>query len=437
MLNLVLISLSVFSGRADSRDDGRDVKCCMSHPRKPSQPLEKANYDCSSLDNFGKERCNQVYGGNVCKWVSGDRCLKDKCKREPKFELHYGNYVDVGTCSGICSADNLNCNPNEYTKLQIDGTDYSIPVLKDCVCDACSAIPLSVNVEIPVDRCRGDCDNEQRSRVCNAGVSDQFSTSNGPEPSNPSIALISGYLSGCSAGIQSGFDIFTDNRCFGHTFTDCFIEGECPLRSARLRICLRAANVPLTQTDSMALGINGAPLWGMGLPALNGGTWNQGEEMCLDLDLSNLPGTGDNILGDIQMAGHLDVMVQDDTAVDFLTLAISYENCLRCVPRLTSLSHLYSDRGVQDFLRAEDCDCVRVGNCSRIPHHVTYFEGTMFENTIDVGQCLGQCPKYLRCNQVKSKLEIEAPEGVRTIEQVAGCKCGKLQWNPHGLYIKE
>jgi hypothetical protein len=438
MLSVVLLSLSVFyAGGVDSKVSEQDVNCCVNHHEKPSNPLEKANYDCSSLNSFGQDRCDQVYGGNVCKWVSGDRCFNKKCSRSSKFELHYGKYVDVGLCGGNCGSDNLVCNPNLYTELSIEGTDSSISVIKDCICDACSAIPLSINVAVPVDRCKGDCDNEQRNRVCSAGVADQFSLSNGAEPSNPSSALVSGYLSGCSAGIQTGFDIFIDNRCFGHTFTDCFIDGECPLRSARLRICIKAANVFLTQTDSLSLGINGAGLWGMGLPALNGGTWNQGEEMCLDLDLSNLPGSGANILLDIQMAGHLDVMVQDDSAVDFLNLAISYDNCLRCVPKLTSMSHLYTEGGVKDFKRAEVCDCVRLGNCVRLPHNITYFEGTMFETTIDVGQCLGRCNKFLRCNQIKSKQKIEAPEGDRVIEVVKACRCGKHQWNPHGLYVKE
>ena len=72
----------------------------------------------------------------------------------------------------------------------------------------------------------------------------------------------------CSAGVQSGFDIFTDNRCFGHTFSDCFVQGPCPLRRAKLEICLQAANVPLTHTDSMMLGVNGNGLWGQSLVTL-------------------------------------------------------------------------------------------------------------------------------------------------------------------------
>ena len=158
-----------------------------------------------------------------------------------------------------------------------------------------------------------------------------------------------------------------------------------------------------------------------------------GEKMCLDLDLSNLPGTGTNILLDIQMAGHLDVMVQDDTAVDFLTLSIQYYRCQRCIPKLSSLSHLYTKSGVTDFLRSEHCDCVMVKGCKRHEHLITFYEGTMYEQTVNVGQCLGRCTNFLRCNPVYSKLGIEAPEGKRVISVVDECKCGKLQWNPLGL----
>jgi hypothetical protein len=425
MLQSILLSLIL----------SRPSECCIDHPNKPDSPLDKANYECSILDSFGKQRCNKVYGGNVCKWTDGFKCKKKGCQRVSKYELHYGKYIDVGMCGGLCKEQNKQCNPNRYSILQIPDTKHRVSILKECVCDSCGAVPITTNVEISVDRCKGVCNGEQLDMKCSAGVVDQFSVSNGPEPSNPSSALLSGMLSGCSAGVQPGFDFFADNRCFGHTFSDCFSEGECPLRAANLKICMRAANVFLTNTDSLVLGINGGALWGQGLPTLNGGTWNQGEEMCLDLNLANLPGTGANILLDIQMAGHLDVMVQDDTAVDFLTLSIQYEKCQRCIPKLTTLSHLYSNNGVEDFMRAEDCACVRVEGCERYDHFITYYEGTLFEQTINVGQCLGKCANYLRCNGVYGVTAINAPEGKRNVRVIKTCDCGKIQWNPNGLYL--
>jgi len=197
---------------------------------------------------------------------------------------------------------------------------------------------------------------------------------------------------------------------------------------------MKAANVFLTNTDSMILGINGGGLWSRGLPVLNSGTWNPGQEMCLDLDLSNLPGSGLNLLPIIQMAGHLDVSVQDDTAVDYLELSMVYEECQRCIPKLSVMSHLYTGTTVQDFNRVKDCDCVLIGDCTRYTHYMTYYGGTSYETTIDIGSCLGRCPRFMKCDPVYISKYIKAPEGLRSIQVVDECKCGKLTWNPTGVY---
>jgi hypothetical protein len=434
MLKIYLFTLILlgYNHSINAKPNKPNKSCCLEHKNKPDNPLEIANYDCSILTSFGDERCNQVYGGNVCKWGYGNSCNSKKCNRLSKYELHYGKYIDVGYCDGECKDDTDSCNPLKYSNMQIG--ESSIKVIKECTCESCGTVPLYTNVEIGVDKCKGDC-NVQKNNICSSGVNDNFSSSNGIEPSQPSLSMISGILSGCSAGIQSGFDIFVDNRCFGHTFTNCFSQGECPLKSANLKICMRAANVFLTNTDSLVLGINGGGLWGIGLPTLNGGTWNQNEQLCLDLNLENLPGTGANILLDIQMSGHLDVMVQDDTAVDFLELSIQYEKCQKCIPSLSSMSHLYSNGKTTDYLSSDDCDCVDINECKRYDHFVTYYEGTMYETNINIGQCLGKCSNYLRCNSVYGKKMIKSPEGSRTIQTIEKCECGKLTWNPNGLYL--
>ena len=285
--------------------------------------------------------------------------------------------------------DNRQCSPNNYTSINYEN-DNKLDVIANCICDTCIAVPDISNIPISVDKCKGNC-NKQSDRVCMGGVDDNFITSNGLESSNPSTALLSGMLAGCSAGIQPGFDFFVDNKCFGHTFINCLHQGGCPLKRAYLKICMRAANVFLTHTDSLVLGINGLGIWGRSLPLLNGGTWDRGETMCLDLNLANLPGNNANMLLDIQMAGHLDVMVQDDTAVDYVRLSIDYEKCNICIPKISSISHLYSDNGIKD---------------------------------------------YLRCNSINERHVLKAPEGARYINVVKKCICGKLQWNPYGLYTK-
>ena len=430
MLFLSILSLSLFIS-VNTLDAYNS--CCVNHPNKPISPLEQSNYDCTELTDFGQNRCNLVYGGNICKWITGKKCKRDNCRRIPKFVLHYGKYLDVGKCIGICK-DNRQCSPNNYTIIN-HNNDNKLEVIKNCICDTCVAVPETSNIQISVDTCKGNC-NTQRDRVCMGGIDDNFITSNGVEPANPSSALISGMLSGCSAGIQPTFDFFADNKCFGHTFINCLHQGDCPLKIAYLKICMRAANVFLTHTDSLVLGINGIGLWGRGLPVLNGGTWNRGETMCLDLNLANLPGNNANILLDIQMAGHLDVMVQDDTAVDYVRLSIQYEKCNRCIPKKSSISHLYYGGGIKDFLKNDKCDCVELKECKKLDHFITYYKGTMFEIIINVGQCLGKCNHYLRCNSIYGRQVIKAPEGIRYINVIKKCICGKLQWNPYGLYIK-
>ena len=437
MINLILYSLflSAVPNKFETPNKVDTLGfCCINHPNKPDKPLERANYDCRMLDTFGKDRCNKVYGNGVCRWAKSKQCLPRVCRRINKYQLYKGKYINVGECRGICKDKTKKCKTNNYIN-KLD-TENSLNIIKDCVCDSCVSEPLEQSVPIRVDKCTGDCNNEQKDSICLAGLEDQFSNSNGLEVSNPSPALVSGMLSGCSAGIQSGFDIFVDNKCFGHTFINCFNQGKCPLRTATLKLCLKAADVFLTQTDSLVLGINGDPLWGMGLPVLNGGTWNRHDEMCLDLNLGNLPGNGLSILLDIQMAGHLDVMVQDDTAIDFVKLSIQYHKCKRCIPRSSSLSHLYTNGRIRDYLKNDDCSCISIEECKIEDHFITYYKGTMFEKNVNVGQCLGKCQTNLRCNPVYEKYALKAPEGVRFIKKIQKCECGKLLWNPFGLYLE-
>ena len=89
-------------------------------------------------------------------------------------------------------------------------------------------------------------------------------------------------------GIQQGFDHFVDNRCFVHTFSDIVDSDNCPIRTMVLDICIQAAQVSLTNTDSLRLGTNGNGLWGISLPALNGGSWNPGDTLCQSFDLNYL-----------------------------------------------------------------------------------------------------------------------------------------------------
>ena len=37
-----------------------DRVCCLDHPNKPTAPPSQANFDCSQLAPFGRERCVNV-----------------------------------------------------------------------------------------------------------------------------------------------------------------------------------------------------------------------------------------------------------------------------------------------------------------------------------------------------------------------------------------
>lgn len=400
--------------------------CCMDATTKPLSPPSIANYDCSQLTDFGEERCRSVWGGGACAWVASDLCSPvQACQRVSKYEVHYGQRIDVGECRGACSADGTSCKPRTFAPIQLPGG--TVMMVRECECSSCAAKPKTVAIEVPVGECTGRCAGvSQTTRTCAAGIPDDFSAANGAqaEVGSPSAALLATAAPQCILGFTPFFDTFQADRCFGHTFTNCLVSGPCPLRSAFVRFCLRAANVILTSTDHLNLGANGVILFHIPLPTLNGGTWNVNEQICASLDLSNLPG-GANILPQIEAAGQLDFYINDDTSVDFVNLDLNYDNCQLCAPRVSVVSTLYTASGAQDILDVKDCACVDNTACHRESHYETFFPGTIFEYTLDVGQCIGGCggAKGFCRPAFSSKRELKAPEGVRVVEVIEKCAC--------------
>lgn len=400
-------------------------ECCLDHKNKPSEPLYISNYDCSLLTEFGKERCDEVWGGEVCDYNKGNKCKPylQKCNRYSYFEVHGGEKIDVGRCHGPCKISDIEHSSCDaiYKQTNIGGS--LVNVIAKCECQTCHVDKYYSSIKIPSNRCHGKCD-EQKDINLESGVQDQFDTSNTEVPS-PSNELLTGILNGCSAGIQTSYDQFIDNRCFGHTFENLKLSGLCNINRASLKFCIRAANVFLTNTDSVILGFNGNSVWGISLPVLNGGTWNPGEELCTTLDLNNLPTTGLSILADLQLNEHLDFVVQDDTAVDFVNLRIQFDKCSQCIPTITELNGFLTSNGYSEYNNVLDCDCVNVTACNRQRNLVTYYPGTVFENTIDIGNCVGKCSQFPnRCSAItKSKTVIKTPHGPRTIPIIKECDC--------------
>lgn len=333
----------------------------------------------------------------------------------------------MGSCRGPCTASEDDCQPSEFaTHVLKDGT--TVRVVKKCECKGCRAVRDFTAIKVPNGRCEGSCAGSGQTLTCLAGRKDNFDQSNQPEPSYPSVALISGVLGMCSSGIVPGFDEFAQNKCFGHTFgKECLVrDAPCPLKRAKLELCLRPTPNSWSNTDSLGLGSGGVVYWHRLMSDLSR-PWIAPFEFCTTFDLDNLaaPTGSISLLSLVDATGQLDFFVQDDTAVDFLELTVEYEACARCMPSEVSVSTLYTADGVKDIEDVRGCSCAGVSACRRYPLHKTFFPNTAFQQTIDVGTCDGSCPKgrFCRAREITRK-EIAAPEGKRTVPIIQSCGCG-------------
>ena len=123
-------------------------------------------------------------------------------------------------------------------------------------------------------------------------------------------------------GPWADFDFLGANRRFGHTirFLPAHVEGAV----LRLRIQSRSS---LSSNDTIGLELTGDAsffAWSGRIATLLGSPWNRiGEITTLRLDLSALPlpdGSTVDILPHLNRDHALDIYLQDDTTVDFITL---------------------------------------------------------------------------------------------------------------------
>lgn len=177
------------------------------------------------------------------------------------------------------------------------------------------------------------CQNPE-SEGCEAGQQDDFDGSDGPEPASPSAELLA-FLQSCSDNPQTEFDRPTVGRCFGHTFDkdsgDSCLSHDCLIVGATITIHLKATGNG-SGDDMIGFMQNGVYVWATEISNLPeaGTTWNNGQSATFTLDLANLPADQyglTNILATLQ-DGDLDVYVQDDTMVDYITLDVEY--CCGC-----------------------------------------------------------------------------------------------------------
>jgi hypothetical protein len=156
-----------------------------------------------------------------------------------------------------------------------------------------------------------------QAQTFQSGIIDNFAAPT--EPVSPSTGVLTWIANNYAFPGSRPYDDATANRWFATTFSGLTRRG--PICGATLRMQVRY----LGSNDTMGLwftapnGTAAAPGWGatltsLGLPLGGAGT--------ISLNLASLPG-GTNLLPTLNAQGFLDVVVQDDSAVDYITLVIT------------------------------------------------------------------------------------------------------------------
>jgi hypothetical protein len=123
------------------------------------------------------------------------------------------------------------------------------------------------------------------------------------------------------------FDSQVDNRALIHTFAE-IPPGAC---GAVLELHLKAGAGILTSNDTVRLELLGGPDPDAAFFYVTTfrnvmGSWDPGSEATIELDLTDLPPYADyptNILSALS-DGSLDLLIEDDTAVDYALLRVCY-----------------------------------------------------------------------------------------------------------------
>lgn len=166
------------------------------------------------------------------------------------------------------------------------------------------------------------------TRILTAGEADNYSMGN-REPAEPSPALTD-YIMNIYGKPPRAFDVEEKDLFFGHTFVGLQPRGRGHLCGAQLEVQLNT----LGDNDSLSLRfvgsdgpLRGSPTWGDSLANL-GVPYNT--DTRLIIDITSLP-NGREILSWMER-GFLDVLVQEDTAVDHLQLEL--RECCPCGHRV-------------------------------------------------------------------------------------------------------
>ncbi len=160
-------------------------------------------------------------------------------------------------------------------------------------------------------KCKQDCD-DVGDVTLQAGRVDDFDTSDGAEPADPS-AMLQNRLQTCSNGPAPNFDGTSWDRCFGHTFDLAPYAGS--IQGAILTFKASQRN-GLAHNDGIKLKMDGnGDFWEQRrVTDVPGFQWDQD----VSWDLSTIPG----MLGQLNQDGWFDFFLADDSSVDYLQLTL-------------------------------------------------------------------------------------------------------------------
>ncbi|MCY1017719.1 hypothetical protein [Pyxidicoccus sp. MSG2] len=149
------------------------------------------------------------------------------------------------------------------------------------------------------------------------GTADGFAAPT--EPVSPSSGMLAYIAAGYLYPGSRDFDDLGIDRWFATTFTNLRNNG--PICGATLRMTVQNQSL----NDSMGMmfmGPSGTPLatgWGASLSSLGVPSGTTGT---INLNLASLPG-GVNLIPTLNAQGFVDIFVQDDSGVDFVTLVVT------------------------------------------------------------------------------------------------------------------